>query len=85
MIEERIEESNLDYVGSGFIKNIQNDKKNRKKLKEHIFDEVISLIYQKKTYMLGPEKTKTARFIATHFIDVFELLDNLINKNKKRL
>ncbi|HEY0089432.1 MAG TPA: hypothetical protein VGB37_11355 [Candidatus Lokiarchaeia archaeon] len=53
-----------------------NNKKNDdiKQIKSKIFDKVIDLIHDKQSYMLGPEKTKTAKFIVDNFAELFKIL-----------
>ena len=53
-----------------------NNKKNDniKQIKYKIFDKVIDLIHDKQSCMLGPEKTKTAKFIVDNFAELFKIL-----------
>jgi len=53
-----------------------NKKKNDdiKQIKYKIFDKVIDLIHDKQSCMLGPEKTKTAKFIVDNFAELFKIL-----------
>lgn len=47
---------------------------------EIVYNKIIHLINQKRLHMLGPEKTKTAKFISENFMDVFLLLKELIEE-----
>ena len=42
---------------------------------------MIELINKSKSYMLGPEKTATARFISKHYMDVYKILKEIIKKD----
>ena len=46
---------------------------------ERIYNQIMKLINKKKSIIFGPEKSKTAKFIAKNFIDVY----NIINKYYK--
>ena len=59
-------------IGEICYKDKKNDDINQ--IKSKIFDKVIDLIHDKKNYMLGPEKTKTAKFIVDNFAELFKIL-----------
>ena len=43
-----------------------------------LFEEIIKLINKKKCYMLGPEKSITARFFAENYKEIYEILDKIL-------
>ncbi len=59
-------------IGEICYKDKKND--NFEQIKSKIFDKIIELIHDKKIFMLGPEKTKTAKFIADNFAELFKIL-----------
>jgi hypothetical protein len=61
-------------------KNIFNNLEINKRNKEIIFQKIIQLIIQKNYYMLGPEKTITAKFIAENHADILQILSEVIRK-----
>ena len=58
------------------------DYKSRKLIKAMVFKGVLKIIESKRTYMLSPEKTETARFISNHYDDVFRFLEKIKRNNK---
>jgi len=73
MLKENIIEENLDGVYYHHKRLIHNSK-NKAIPDKEIFKKIIDLMYKKNSYMLGPEKSKTARFIAQNSIDVYKII-----------
>ncbi|MHA1147482.1 MAG: hypothetical protein ACTSR8_04490 [Promethearchaeota archaeon] len=76
MLEKEIIETELEHYGF----RIKTDEKKEKTnlLRKQVFEDIIILINTKRTYMLGPEKTAAANFVANHFNDVYNCLKKRI-------
>ena len=57
-----------------------NNSINQKDNLNKIFHKIIEMIEGKKYYMLGPEKSKTARFIAENFMEIYNTFKSNIKK-----
>ncbi|MBY9006674.1 MAG: hypothetical protein KGD63_07940 [Candidatus Lokiarchaeota archaeon] len=49
--------------------------------KEGIFNQIMKLINKRKSIIFGPEKSKTAKFIAENYVDVYNII-NIYQKDK---
>ncbi|TXT62853.1 MAG: hypothetical protein BAJALOKI1v1_840013 [Promethearchaeota archaeon] len=59
------------------IKSADKEKKEERDREQHkyIFQHIIKIIEDKKLYFLGPEKSKTARFIADHYQEILRIIN----------
>ncbi len=78
LLEEKIIYGKIEYKPDYHKELILIDRDIDGKLNDLIFDKIIKLINRSRSYMLGPEKTTTARFISRHFMDVYEILKEFI-------
>ncbi len=77
-MEEKLVYKNLEYQHNLHRKLILHDRDNKEKVDELIFNKMIGLINRSRSYMLGPEKTATAKFITKNMIDVYMTLKEII-------
>jgi hypothetical protein len=80
LLEEKIIYENMEYQTNYHKKLILIGRDQGRKLNDLVFEKIIELINKNKSYMLGPEKTSTARFISKHYMDVYEILKEVIKK-----
>lgn len=78
LMEEKLVYKNLEYQHNLHRKLILLDRDNKERDDELIFNKVIELINRSRSYMLGPEKTATAKFITRNIIDVYLILKEII-------
>lgn len=83
MSEEKILLKEIKNSSRKNLYNRLNLKKELNIVKEIIFSNIIEIINQKEKFILGPEKSKVARFISQNYIDIYILLDNLLRNNIK--
>ncbi len=82
LLEKKIIYENVDYNLNLHEKSILNNGDKEDILKDLVFYKVIELINESRSYMFGPEKAVTARFISKHYIDVYKILKEIIKKEK---
>ena len=80
MLEEKIVYENMEYESDIHKELSLKNRDNEKKLNDQVFKKIIELINRSTSYMLGPEKTSTARFISKHYMDVYETLKEVIKQ-----
>ncbi len=80
LMEEKLVYKNLEYQHNFHRRSILYDRDNEEKVNELIFNKMIELINSSRSYMLGPEKTATAKFITKNMIDVYMTLKEIIKK-----
>ena len=80
LLEEKIIYKNVEYRFNHHKELILIDRNKERKSNDLGFKKIIELINKNRSYMLGPEKTSTARFISKHFLDVYEILKEIIKK-----
>jgi len=78
LMEEKLVYKNLEYQHNFHRRSILYDRDNEEKVNELIFNKMIELINSSRSYMLGPEKTATAKFITKNMIDVYMTLKEII-------
>lgn len=78
LMEEKLVYKNLEYEHNFHKRSILYDRDNEEKVNELIFNKMIELINSSRSYMLGPEKTATAKFITKNMIDVYMTLKEII-------
>ena len=79
-MEEKLVYKDLEYQHNLHKRSILYDRDNKERVNELIFNKMIELIKRSRSYMLGPEKTATAKFIAKNIIDVYMTLKEIIKK-----
>ena len=79
-MEEKLLYKNLEYQHSLHRKLILHDRDNKERVDELIFNKMIELINRSRSYMLGLEKTATAKFITNNIVDVYLILKEIIKK-----
>jgi len=77
-MEEKLVYKNLEYQHNLHKRSILYDKDNNERVNELIFNKMIELMNNSRSYMLGPEKTATAKFITKNMIDVYMTLKEII-------
>jgi hypothetical protein len=82
-LEEKIVYEHMEYNTNNHKNMIALDRDMEKKVKDLVLEKIVKLINRSRVYMLGPEKTSTARFISKHYMDVYEILKEII-KNENR-
>ena len=80
LMEEKLVYKNLEYQHNFHKRSILYDRDNEEKVNELIFNKMIELINSSRSYMLGPEKTATAKFITKNIMDVYMTLKEIIKK-----
>ena len=85
LLDEKIIYENVEYKHNYHKELILIDRDKEEKLKELVFSKMIELINKSKSYMLGPEKTATARFISKHYMDVYKILKEIIKKDSNEI
>jgi len=83
LMEEKLVYKNLEYQHNLHKRSILYDRDNKERVNELIFYKMIELINRSRSYMLGPEKTATAKFISKNIIDVYVILKEIIKKEIK--
>ena len=78
LMEEKLVYKNLEYQHSLHKRSILHDRDNKETVNKLIFNKMIELIDSSRSYMLGPEKTATAKFITKNMIDVYMTLKEII-------
>lgn len=78
LMEEKLVYKNLEYQHNLHEKSILYDRDNKERVNELIFNKMIELINRSRSYMLGPEKAVTAKFITKNMIDVYMTLKEII-------
>ena len=61
------------------------DRDRGEKLNNLVFKKINALINKSRSYMLGPEKSATARFISKHHMDVYKILKEVIEKENNEI
>ncbi len=79
-MEEKLVYKNLEYQHNFHKRSILYDRDNKETVNKLIFNKMIELINGSGSYMLGPEKTATAKFITKNMIDVYMTLKEIIKK-----
>ena len=77
-MEEKLVYKNLEYQHNRYKKSILYDRDSKKRVDELIFNKMMELINRSRSYMLGPEKTATAKFITKNILDVYKILKDII-------
>ena len=80
LMEEKLVCKKVEYQHNLHKNSILYDRENKERINELIFNKMIELINSSRSYMLGPEKTATAKFITTHIMDVYMILKDIIKK-----
>jgi len=80
LLEEKIIYENMEYEPNLHKEFNLNNQDKKERMKELIFYKMIELINQSRSYMLGPEKTATARFVSKNSMDVYLMLKKLLKK-----
>ncbi len=80
LLEEKIIYENMEYKPNNHKELILIDRDKEGKLNELVFKKMIELINKSRSYMLGPEKAVTARFISKYYMNVYEILKEVIKK-----
>ena len=80
LMEEKLVYKNLEYQHNLHKRSILYNRDNKERVNELIFNKMIELINGSGSYMLGPEKTATAKFITKNMIDVYMTLKEIIKK-----
>ena len=81
MSKEKVKKDKGGNLFENFKEKTQKMKKEQISVRDLIFSEIINLINNKDKFMLGPEKTKTASFIAANYLEVYNFLNNLLKNN----
>jgi len=80
LLEEEIIYKNMEYKAIEYKKMISIERDKEEMLNDLVFKKIIELINKSRSYMLGPEKASTARFISKHHMDVYEILKKIIKE-----
>ena len=83
LMEENLIYKNMEYQHYQHKKLISYDRDNKERVNELIFNKIVELINSSRSYMLGPEKTATAKFIAKNSLDVYKILKEIIKREIK--
>ncbi len=78
LMEEKLVYKNLEYQHNLHKRSMLSDRDIKERVDELIFNKMIELINGSGSYMLGPEKTATAKFITKNMIDVYMTLKEII-------
>ena len=78
LLEEKIIYENMEYKPRYYKKMISIEGDKEGKLNDLVFKKIIELINKSRSYMLGPEKTATAKFITRNIMDVYTILKDII-------
>ncbi|MFX1276326.1 MAG: hypothetical protein ACFFBP_01250 [Promethearchaeota archaeon] len=81
MLKEKLKNDKINNIIANHREKTQYMKKEQNSVRNFIFSEMIRLINNKDKFMLGPEKTKAASFIADNYLDVYKYLNNLLKNN----
>jgi hypothetical protein len=84
-LEEKIVYEKMDYKHNNHIELLLVEGEKEEILNYLVFKKMIELINRSRSYMLGPEKTSTARFISKHYLDVYKILKELIKKESSEV
>ena len=79
-MENKLVYKNLEYQHNRHKRSILNDRDNKERVNELIFNKMIELINRSRSYMFGPEITATAKFITKNIMDVYMTLKEIIKK-----
>ncbi len=75
------EENIQQNLSSGCMTNNHQDREIPERsiqIRDDLFSEIIKLMRNKRYYMLGPEKGKTARFIAENYEEIIQILNKRV-------
>mgnify|MGYP006305081309 CR=1 FL=1 len=81
MMKEQAVEINMDENELNYLPLVAK-RKEQKRMRKIVFREVIKLINDHRTYMLGNEKSKAAWFVSNHFEELHHLLENLMKTER---
>lgn len=85
LLEEKLIFQNVDYNPNNLKELNLIDRDKEGNLNKLVFEKMIELINKSRSYMLGPEKTSTARFISKYYMNVYEILKEIIKKEINEL
>jgi len=85
LLEEKIIFENMEYNPNYHKELILIDRDKEGNLNKLVFEKMIELINKSRSYMLGPEKASTARFISKHYMDVYRILKEIIKKESNEI
>ncbi len=75
--EEKIQQN----LSSGYMTINHQDREVQErniKIRDDLFSEMLRLMWNKRYYMLGPEKGKNAKFIAENYEEIFQILNKKV-------
>ena len=78
MMEKKLVSKKISEINNFELDDVRKIEK-KQDSQERIYDQIMNLINAKKSIIFGPEKSKTAKFIAKNYVDVL----NILNKHYK--